>query len=180
MLDLCIYGCYKMTDEGLIGFKRGSCLCRLNTSGCYKITDSGTRYLIQVLQLPHTCIAATSCSIALPICQLMQVLHCLIQILHCLTQYCAASSSIALPHPVLRCLIQILHCLVQYCIVLQRLQARGAASCTSAHIHGRPSAHILGRPSAHILGRPSAHIHGRPSAHTQPFTLRARRPVVSK
>ena len=30
----------------------------------------------------------------------MQVLHCLIQILHCLTQYCAASSSIALPHPV--------------------------------------------------------------------------------
>ncbi len=48
VLDLCIYGCYKMTDEGLIGFKRGCCLCRLNTSGCYKITDSGTRYLIQV------------------------------------------------------------------------------------------------------------------------------------
>ena len=63
VLDLCIYGCYKMTDEGLIGFKRGCCLCRLNTSGCYKITDSGTRYLIQVMEHgsarpPDHCMAA--------------------------------------------------------------------------------------------------------------------------
>ncbi|KAJ1492998.1 hypothetical protein T484DRAFT_1929974 [Baffinella frigidus] len=46
--DLCIYGCYRMTDDGLIRFKRSSCLRKLNTSGCYKISDMGIRYLMQV------------------------------------------------------------------------------------------------------------------------------------
>ena len=112
MLDLCIYGCYKMTDEGLIGFKRGSCLCRLNTSGCYKITDSGTRYLIQVLQLPHTCIAATSCTnagIALPHTDIA-LPH---PVLRCLIQYCAASSSIALPHTDIALPRTVLHSLTE-------------------------------------------------------------------
>jgi hypothetical protein len=45
--DLSIYGCYKITDVGVM-FISKSRLMRFNYCGCYKVTDAGRRRLISV------------------------------------------------------------------------------------------------------------------------------------
>lgn len=51
LLDLCLYGCYNVTDKGLMHvyiyiFKIGGTSVRfLNRSGCYKVSDGLLRYL---------------------------------------------------------------------------------------------------------------------------------------
>ena len=43
--DLCLYGCYRVTDGGLMHVAHGR-MRHINFNGCYKVSDSGRRYLL--------------------------------------------------------------------------------------------------------------------------------------
>jgi hypothetical protein len=45
--DLCIYGCFRVTDTGLLHIAHPN-LKRLNHCGCYKVSQMGRRYLFSV------------------------------------------------------------------------------------------------------------------------------------
>ena len=44
LLDLCVYGCYNMTDTGVVHICSLG-ITRFNSCGCYKITEQGRRYM---------------------------------------------------------------------------------------------------------------------------------------
>ena len=45
--DLCIYGCFRITDSGILHVAHPS-LRRLNHCGCYKVGPNARRYLFSV------------------------------------------------------------------------------------------------------------------------------------